>query len=99
MLHISLKKLKINKIFSIFLNSFLNCNKIFLKGFNIFSNLLKHFLKIIIILFKTYLKLLKNLLNCLCQFVYKIILSLCLLIFCCMFFPQTEIQSTPLQVS
>ena len=41
----SLKNLKINKIFPIFLNSFLNFNKIFLKDFNSFSNLLKHFLK------------------------------------------------------
>ena len=51
MLHIFLKNLKINKIFSIFLNSFLNFNKIFLKVFNIFSNLLKNFLKFLKIVY------------------------------------------------
>ena len=46
-----------------FLNSFLNFNKIFLKVFNIFSNLLKHFLKFsekIIILFKIFSNFLKK---------------------------------------
>ena len=45
MLHIFKNKLKLNKSFSLFLNSLLNFNKIFLKVFNIFSNLFKHFLK------------------------------------------------------
>ena len=85
-------------MFSIFLNSFLNFNKIVFKVLNISSNLLKkisNFLKIIIILFKNFEQFFKIVYaNLYIKFIKSMLSN-----FCCMSFPHIEIQSTHLQVS